>query len=121
MNVFLTDPPFGKQHGDSATVRSLYPAMLAEMRRAVAPCGALVMLCPTRHWRFFCSLVLPLRDQSGEAGAAWAPHPASLAVWRAGTVESECCCWSERCLSVPPPRLVGGLGGPAGTGSPSGE
>eukprot|EP01045_Picozoa_sp_COSAG04_P004463 COSAG04_NODE_194_length_20815_cov_4.321591_7_plen_234_part_00 len=41
--------------------------------------------------RFFCSLVLPLRDQSGEAGAAGAPHPASLAVWRAGT--EECCCW----------------------------
>jgi len=50
VDVFLTDPPFGKQHGDSATVRSLYPAMLAEMRRVVAPGGALVMLCPTRHW-----------------------------------------------------------------------
>jgi hypothetical protein len=59
VDVLLTDPPFGRQHGDERSVRALYPAALREMRRVVrADTGVLVMLCPARHWQFFQGLVV---------------------------------------------------------------
>ena len=80
VDVLLTDPPFGKQHGDAKVLNDLYPNMLVEMRRVVTEStGRLVLLCPQAHWCFFQTLVLPRGQRAATAG--------SVAVWQ------ELHCW----------------------------